>query len=95
MCVVSNVFDYGRSTIPDRNPWIVPYVQPNTQTFIITQPTREEFDKLKREVDELKKLVEAAREYDAATGQPDCEDPAKAEFMRRLEDLIDEFHDVL
>ena len=33
-------------------------------------------------------LVEAAKKFDKATGQPDCEDPKKVEFLDYLESQL-------
>lgn len=70
MCVVSNVGDYGRNAIPNTYTWIPPQGWPNAIPPI--PPSRAEFDKLKKEVEEMKKLLEAAKAYDDATGQVDC-----------------------
>lgn len=73
MCAVSAIYDHGRRD------WPTPFnpIIPNSPWPADT-PTRKEFD-------ELKKLVEAAREYDNATGQPDCELDEKAEWFKELE----------
>jgi len=34
------------------------------------------------------KLVEAAKEYDRKTGQPECEDPEKAQILERIMDRL-------
>ena len=39
----------------------------------VTRVTRSEFDNLKQEVQELKKLLIRTKKYDEETGQPDCE----------------------
>jgi hypothetical protein len=51
-------------------------------------PTREEFDALKKEMQELKKLLIAAKQYDEATGQPDCEMEDKVELITKLAKLV-------
>lgn len=79
MCTVSMVMDDWNSRYP--NQWTTsPYV-------VVTDPNsvpREEFEALKKEVEELKKLLKAAKEYDAATGQPDCEVEEKVEMLKQL-----------
>jgi hypothetical protein len=47
-------------------------------------PTREEFDKLRDDVQELKKLLTAAKEYDRAVGEPDCEMDEKVALIRAV-----------
>jgi hypothetical protein len=103
MCVVSNLGDdYGRS-FPQRWPDWVPTV-PSTGTggtTVIRIPpdvSRAEFDALKNEVSELVKLLKAAKIYDEATGQADCEKDEKVALIKQLaetlevdlEDLFDE-----
>lgn len=76
MCVVSMIADDFTKRIPQVAPWVVPmdWGQYTTST---TEPpktvTREEFEKLEREMREMIELLKAAKKYDAATGQPDCE----------------------
>lgn len=51
-------------------------------------PTREEFEALKKEVEELKKLLLAAKEYDEKTGEPDCEIDEKVEVIKKIAKLV-------
>jgi hypothetical protein len=51
-------------------------------------PTRAEFDELKREIQELKKLLKAAKMYDTVTGQPDCELEDKVALVKKLAELV-------
>ena len=76
MCMVSVIGDHFQGTIPK------PY-QPDPFAWIQTI-TRAEFDTLKNEVAELKKLLMAAKAYDAATGQPDCEMGEKIDLLRKV-----------
>lgn len=75
MCVVSMI---GQN-YQDRFPGIYPTF-PNV--------SREEFDKLKRELEELKKLIKAAREFDEATGQKDCENADKVKFIKQVAEFV-------
>jgi len=36
--------------------------------------------------DAFKQLLDEARKFDEAAGEPDCEDPSKAEFLKELEE---------
>lgn len=36
-------------------------------------------------VNEFKKLLEAAKQFDVITGQPDCEDPEKMKWIEVVE----------
>lgn len=87
MCVVSNIGDdYGR-TFPYRWPQI--QTVPNTNTFVVeSEVSKEDFDKLKAEVEELKKLLQAAKEYDAATGQANCEMDEKVALIKQIAELV-------
>lgn len=70
MCMVSFVGAGAAQSIQQYS-WI--------QSIPSVPPSREEFETLKREVQELKKVLVAAKEYDDATGQPDCEMEEKVE----------------
>lgn len=88
MCVVSFVGDhYGRKLSRDY-PWISP---PNSIQPVInpTYPvTPQEFQKLKREVEELRELLKGAKQYDEENGEPDCEMDAKVEFLRKIAEFV-------
>jgi hypothetical protein len=86
MCVVSMVSqhytDKWQDTLyPDHPWWIVPTV---------TQPeiSKDEFDALKRDVEELKALLKRAKKYDEDTGQPDCETADKVALLRKVAQLV-------
>ena len=84
MCTVSAIHDNWNDRLPDRYPWI--QTSPNLQVTI--PPSREEFDRLKAEVDELRKLLEVAKAFDVATGQPDCETDEKTVLLRKLAEIL-------
>lgn len=97
MCVTSNIGDEWGRTFPYRYPnWVVPDVPalPARQidlSFLIQPPsnvTREEFDALKAELESLKKLLAAAKQYDKETGQTDCEENEKIALFKRLAQLV-------
>ena len=85
MCVVSNIGDNYRDSFPDRWPSIPVY--PNTWPSK-SEVTKAEFEALKKEVEELKKLLLAAKEYDKKTGQPDCQMDEKVEFIKKLAEYV-------
>jgi hypothetical protein len=82
MCAVSAVGGYWQSTLPQQ-PYYPTIVGGGTPGI-----TRSEFDALKRDVTELKELLKAAKKYDEATGQPDCETDEKVELIRRVAKLV-------
>lgn len=90
MCIVSNIGSRWGGTFPGRYPWIQPYVQPSPTPIPVTIPgvSQEEFDRLKREVVELKKLLVAAKDFDTATGQPDCEVDEKVALIKRIAEFV-------
>ncbi len=99
MCVVSMIGDSWGNGFKDRYPGVMPWVTPAmpdpwpatipyATPAIPTSVSREEFDALKKEIEELKKLLQAAKEYDAATGQPDCEVDAKVALIKAVANLV-------
>lgn len=89
MCVVSAVGDdWGRS-FPDRYPNFYPSTGTGTSGVIVPgEVPREEFDALRKEVEELKILLLAAKRFDEATGQADCEMDEKIELIRRVAEVV-------
>jgi hypothetical protein len=80
MCVVSAVGDYWRdNNLPNYPPWVYP--TPPATTTLGTPPT-------KQEVEELKKLLLAAKKYDESTGQPNCETDEKVAIIKRVAELL-------
>lgn len=57
--------------------------------FLPTPPSREEFNKLKADVEALRELLKAAKIYDEKTGQKDCEADEKVEFIKLLAKYLD------
>lgn len=86
MCTVSVVGDH----YSDKWKWVpqVPFQPNQTYPIVTTWVTRQEFDKLKREVGEMKELLIAAKRIDEVTGQPDCEMADKVAILRRIAELV-------
>lgn len=73
MCVVSMVMDHYREK------W-----QPTTTGTFITwpqMPTQEE-------IDEFRRLLERAREYDKRHNEPDCELDEKRQALKKIADQM-------
>ena len=100
MCVVSMVGDHYRDKwiptwqFPDQpfKPFD-PEKRRNDREDIVKiltgQPiSREEFDALKREVEELKELLKRAVQYDNDTGQADCETDSKMALLRKIAQAV-------
>ena len=95
MCVVSMIGDYYRDALPKRYPWVKDYwpTQPapmpnDTTTVNVIGVSQKDFDALKKEVEEIKALLQKAKEYDARTGQPGCEIDDKVAFLRKIGELV-------
>lgn len=102
MCVVSMIGDHYRDRLPVTHPWVVPMtptpVRPNgwpwvdepqdNKTRTVTHPTREEFEALKRDVEEMKELLKRAKDYDARNNEPDCEVEDKMVLLRKIAELV-------
>lgn len=71
------------------NPFGTP-AAPMPQQFIIQPPaiSREEFDELKREVAEMKKLLIRAKEFDKRNNLADCETDDKMDILRRVAKMV-------
>lgn len=88
MCVFSNIMDNVIPNLTERYPW-VPQITPIDNNITISPfISREEFDALKAEVTELRKLLKAAKEFDNATKQKGCEDKKKLELLDSLAELL-------
>ena len=99
MCVASAIMDDYQKKWPGRWPELppVPFPEwpspkmPSTPKPWVQEmfgPSKEEFEKLKKEVQELAKLLKAAKKYDAATGQPDCEMAEKVAFIKHIAETV-------
>lgn len=80
MCVVSMVMDHYGAKWDQQWPQGWPQITPAV--------SREEFEELKRDIQELKALMKRAKAYDEANGEPDCEMREKVELVRRIAELV-------
>lgn len=81
--MVSNIGDNYRDTFPNQWPQFVPQVYTG-----IGGASQADLDALRKDVQELKKLLTAANEYDKATGQPHCEMDEKVELIKKVAKLV-------
>lgn len=79
MCVISMIMDHYQDKYKEY-PWVIH----DTGTVFLNPPTRQEFDALRQDVLEMKELLKKAKIYDEKNNQPNCEDPKKVEFIRKL-----------
>lgn len=96
MCIVSAITDDFTRRLPQDYPWVPqPWtpVQPWLQAPTVFNPdtlrvSREEFEALRNEMLALKELLKAAKIYDAATGQPECEDAGKMATLAHVSSVV-------
>lgn len=82
MCVVSNVGDFYKDK------WKDPIYPQVFEGVFTREVSREEFNKLKKEVQEIKRLLKNAAELDKVTSQPNCENEDKIGFLRQIFKLL-------
>lgn len=87
MCVVSNMGDQWAIDTPQRYPTLIPGTS-SAPIWPSDDVSKEEFEALKNEVAELKILLLAAKRFDEATGQKDCEMDEKIEFIRTVAEFV-------
>jgi hypothetical protein len=51
-------------------------------------PSKKEFDALKKEVEEMKKLLQKALEYDKRNNEPHCEMEDKVALLKKVAELV-------
>lgn len=88
MCTVSFVGDTWRERIPNDYPWTVPSPNSNPIVWPPAAPSQEEFDQLKRDVEEMRKELVVARQQDIEDGNPDCEMEEKIAFIRGIAEFV-------
>lgn len=96
MCTVSMIGDDWSRRLPDSFPWVqpqtwqkpVPFPNEYVPGIQLNPPTREEFDRLRKEVEALKDLLKAAKIYDEKTDQKDCEMDAKVDLIKKIADAV-------
>lgn len=81
--MVSNIGDAWGSKFPDKWPQFNP---PPTQ--ITVGVSQSDFEALRKEVQELKELLKAAKKFDEATGQPDCQMDEKVKLIKAIAKLV-------
>lgn len=104
MCAVSMVGDHYRDKFSDPwspYPWnpgpLIPR-SPGVPAPALPSPgigiwppaaiSRQEFDALKKEVEDMKALLIRAKKYDDETGQHDCEMDEKVALLKKVAELV-------
>lgn len=82
MCVVSMVMDHYADK------W-KPYIEPQ-YPFGETMPLAPSIPQItKEEIEEFRKLLERAREYDKRNNEPDCELDEKRQLLKKIAKQLD------
>lgn len=82
MCAVSVILDYGRLTFPNLD-WFKPNPLPILSVLPIIPPKDVEI------VTEFLRLIKQSAKLDLVSGEQNCEDPKKVEFLRGLLTKLD------
>lgn len=85
MCVVSMIGDYYEEK------WNDPDYGKYWSTVTVaglSDVSREEFDKLKKEVEDMKKLLAKAKKYDEDHNEPNCEIDKKMAKLKKIAELV-------
>lgn len=91
MCVVSYVGDYWKDDFEDKWPHIYEKIITETSPNTIDMnqfATKEDIAAIRREIEELKKLLKAAIKYDEATDQPHCEMEDKIDLIKKVAEMV-------
>lgn len=87
MCVVSMIGDH----YDDK--WGQPYDNKlknmvTSYSFTSNSVSKEEFEALKKEVEEMKQLLIKAKIYDEKNNEPDCEVEVKIAFLKKMAEAV-------
>ena len=83
MCTVSMIGDHYAQK------WNQPNQQPFSPDVQIPVPvSRDEFNRLRDDVSEMKSLLLRAKEYDKKNNQPDCEQASKIAILRKVAEAV-------
>lgn len=99
MCTVSMVSDHFMAIWPQKYPDTFPISPtsnpsiPNTQPAVkwpqqVDQISREEFDALRKDVEEMKLLLQRAKEYDERNNEPHCEMEEKVALIKKVAEMV-------
>jgi hypothetical protein len=85
------VGDFYQDRLPQKPYWdrIEKFMQPEIKTiYPMPEVSREEFEDLKKTVEDMKQLLQKAKEYDERTGQPDCKNEDKIALIKKVAELV-------
>ena len=89
MCVVSFIGDHYSDKWKDKWEPYIPKPE-DVQPFVFPHPqiSRQEFDNLKKEVEEMRELLRKAKIYDEKNNEPNCEIEDKMKLLREIAKLV-------
>lgn len=82
--MVSAIGDNFKDSFPNKWPQF-PQQWPHPHA---PEVSREDFDAIREEFEELKRLLEAAKKFDDLTGQPHCEVDEKVRLIKEIAKLV-------
>lgn len=85
MCTLSMVGDHYSEKWQPVLPQILPIPD---ETYKNNPISRWEFEQLRREVEDMKALVERALQYDREHNEPDCQVEEKLEVLRKVAEFV-------
>lgn len=85
MCAVSNVSGWGQERWPYQPERQKPWDNQTLPKPLSDGPTRKEWE-------EFKEMIRKAIEIDKYTGTPDCVDPKKDLWMKKMSEQYDEIY---
>jgi hypothetical protein len=85
--------DHYKDWMPKKYPDVFPIDTTDVPKSAFTWPvvngiSREEFDALKRDVEEMKALLKRAVKYDEDNNEPHCEIEEKMELLRKIAEAV-------
>lgn len=86
--MVSNISDQWKEQFPQKWPDFTSPQNTWQSQGIPAGVSQVDFDALRNEVLELKKLLIAAKEFDDKTGQPHCEMDSKVELIKKIAKIV-------
>lgn len=87
MCVVSMVGDHYNDWFKKRPEW-QPFTNPSPLENPLDKITRQEFDQLKKEIEQMKELLKKAVEYDIKNNEPACEIEDKVALLKKVAEVF-------
>ena len=90
MCVVSMIGDHFKDHLKPYQPYLPQQPTTGTPLSDYLQPliSKQEFDDLKKEVENMKKLLIKARIYDEQNNEPNCEMEEKVKFLKEIAKFV-------